>query len=311
MALSLRIWSNDDIQHHQQFGLSTRALVEVTLTAPRARRVGVRAQSPRLLPVRRPADNWAMSRPVVGITPDVHLHDGRERATCMLTYVDAVIRAGGTPLLLAPSVETAADQLAACDAVVLTGGDDPRTEAYGQPTHPNATPLNPRRQAFETRVLELLDAHPRPTLGVCLGMQMMALHAGGRLDQHMPDTRPDAGRHWGADHRVVPVESVVSHRGSGPKGGAGGRAQPTLSPTRLSVPPGTVHSKHKQAVDDPGRLIVLARSDDGVIEAIANAALPFYLGVQWHPERTTDDALGINLFRQLIEASDRSSPRAR
>jgi len=243
----------------------------------------------------------ATHRPIVGITPDVQTIASptghRDRAVCTLTYADAVARAGGVPILLAPSLETLADQLALCHAVVLTGGDDPRTEPYGQPTHPKATPLHPRRQAFETRLLELLAARPRPTLGVCLGMQLMALHAGGRLDQHMPDSRRDADRHWGAEHGVVPVGPTE------PSAGAG-RSSVVL---QSLISPGTVHSKHRQAVDDPGRLSILARSDDGVIEAIADPAHRFYLGVQWHPERTSDENLGLNLFRALIAATQ---PRA-
>ena len=62
-------------------------------------------------------------------------------------------------------------------------------ERWGVPTHPRAKPVDGRRQAFEVALLEALDAHPaRPVLGVCLGMQLMALHAGGGLDQHLPDS---------------------------------------------------------------------------------------------------------------------------
>ncbi len=228
---------------------------------------------------------------MVGITSDVAAVDGRERAQCMLAYADAVVRAGGVPILLVADESTAEAQLALCDAVVLTGGDDPRTEAFGVPTHVKATPLVPRRQAFELKVLEILGREPRPTLGVCLGMQMMALVAGGSLDQHMPDNRADAARHWGADHAVIPT-------GQGDRGGGEGRIP------RLAR--GTVHSKHRQAVNDPGRLSVLAYSDDGVIEAIGEVDRRFYLGVQWHPERTSDEAVGLDLFRALISAARRS-----
>lgn len=221
--------------------------------------------------------------PIVGITPDVSTDNARDRLTCTLTYIDAVRDAGGLPIVLTPDPETAPAQLALCHALVLTGGDDPRTEAFGVPTHPKATPLHPRRQAFELRLLELLGDHPRPTLGICLGMQLMALAAGGTLDQHMPDTRPDAARHWDADHPIAPP--------------------PARRESRLALVPGTVHSRHRQAVSDPGRLSVIATSDDGVIEGVADPALPFYLGVQWHPERTLHAPLGLDLFRRLIVAA--------
>lgn len=226
------------------------------------------------------------AHPVVGITADVGVVDGRERAWCTLTYADAVVRAGGVPILLSPCDAVVEEQLALCDAVILTGGDDPRTEAFGVPTHPRATPLVPRRQEFELRLLGLLAERPRPTLGICLGMQLMALRAGGRLDQHMPDRLATAGRHWGADHPIVP------EAGGGP-GGSG----------RMGLAAGTVHSKHRQAVEDPGGLEVLARSDDGVIEAVIDPRREFYLGVQWHPERTAEDGLGLTIFRRLVDAA--------
>ena len=231
-----------------------------------------------------------MHRPIVGITVDIAAANERLRAQCSLAYADAIAIAGGTPILLTPDPGLAEAQFRLCDAIVLTGGDDPRTEPFGAPTHPKATPVHPRRQAFETCLLGLLDGTPKPTLGVCLGMQMMALHAGGRLDQHMPDTRPDAARHWDAAHAVVPV-------------GAAGRSL-------VRIPPGTVHSRHRQAVVDPGRLEVLGVSDDGVIEAIADTARAFHVGVQWHPERTTDAALGDDLFGALLAACGAERPRS-
>lgn len=230
------------------------------------------------------------SGPIVGITTDVEEVGGRERARCMLAYADAVVRAGGVPILLAPDPSTVRAQTALCDAVVLTGGDDPRTEPFGTPTHPMANPIAARRQAFESALIEILRGDGRPTLGVCLGMQMMALHAGGGLDQHMPDTRPDASRHWDSEHPIVPADRA--------RGAIRGVAD---------LPGGVVHSRHRQAVDDPGDLAVLACSDDGVIEAVADPGLPFYLGVQWHPERTADEGLGVALFRALVAAADARS----
>ncbi len=63
------------------------------------------------------------------------------------------------------------------------------------------------------------------------------------------------------------------------------------------------HSHHRQAVADPGALAILAHSDDGVIEAIGDPDRPFYLGVQWHPERTDDPVLGMDLFRHLVRGA--------
>ena len=64
-----------------------------------------------------------------------------------------------------------------------------------------------------------------------------------------------------------------------------------------------MHSHHRQAVTDPGGLSIVARAADGVIEAVRDAGRPFYLGVQWHPERTRDERLGAGLFRELVGAA--------
>lgn len=214
--------------------------------------------------------------PLVGITCDLVVAEGSPvKAAAAAAYSSAVARAGGVPVMLPPIAALAAARAAACDAFVFTGGDDPRTEAFGVPTHPKATPLHPDRQEYEIALLRVLAAEfpQKPVLGVCLGMQMMALVAGGSLDQHMADTRADAARHWGAVHAVA---------------GEIGR--------------GVVHSRHRQCVIDPGSLAVCGLSDDGVIEAVRDPGRAFYVGVQWHPERTEDESLGIGLFQRLVGA---------
>ncbi len=206
------------------------------------------------------------------------------RAQAALAYAEMVMTAGGVPVML-PPVEGLVDaHIALCDAFVLTGGDDPRTEPFGEPTHPAAVLVRPERQAYETRLLRTLaEKHPeKPVLGVCLGMQMMALVAGGSLDQHMPETMGEAAA---ARHRHNAEHGIVSTCELLPSAG------------------GVVTSHHRQCVTDPGSLRIAARADDGggVIEAIVDPARPFYLGVQWHPERTADAGLGVELFKSLIK----------
>ncbi|MFG0259835.1 MAG: gamma-glutamyl-gamma-aminobutyrate hydrolase family protein, partial [Phycisphaerales bacterium JB041] len=124
-------------------------------------------------------------RPLVGITADLTEHANGLRVFTYQNYAAAIAAAGGTPVLLPPIAESAPDLVGWLDAFVLTGGDDPRTEPFGEPTDPRVTPVHPERQRFETALLEALDARApdTPVLGVCLGMQMQALVAGGRLDQ--------------------------------------------------------------------------------------------------------------------------------
>ncbi len=231
-------------------------------------------------------------KPLVGITTDLIDVNGTLRSAVGAAYSRAVAEAGGVPVLLPPIAALVGEHTRRCEAFVFTGGDDPRTEPFGVPTHPKANPVHPDRQRYETALLRLLESEfpDTPVLGVCLGMQMMALVAGGRLDQHMPDSRPDAARHWGGEHPVVPENA--KRKAQGPTQG-------------LALPTGIVRSHHRQAVDNPGPLATIARADDGVIEAVCDPDRRFYLGVQWHPERT-NGALGADVFARLIAAALRT-----
>jgi len=224
-------------------------------------------------------------RPVIGITCDTAVKPGgRIVHESSRAYAEVVARAGGTPVLLAHVTDRIDDYLTMCRGFVLTGGDDPATEPFGEPTHAAARVIDPTRQRFETELLRRLDDTTHAALGVCLGMQLMALHHGGRLDQHLPDSRDAAvvARHADAEHHV----------------------EPTLDGHALLNAPGRVHSHHHQAVADPGRLrIVAVCGDDEIIEAIDLPGARYYLGVQWHPERTADPALGDALFQSLVDAS--------
>lgn len=225
-------------------------------------------------------------RPIIGIAPDVvEPKPGSIRAQCAIGYAEAVIAAGGVPFILPPIVGQIPLLLSNCHGVVLTGGDDPRTEAFGTPTHPKATPVHELRQKFDVALIQALLRTPEvPVLGVCLGMQMMALVSGGELDQHMPDTTPTAGEHAGNSvHAVRPA---------------------TDAPTPISVT-GHVTSHHRQAVRAPGEFSVIGVADDGVIEAIAKPGVPFCVGVQWHPERTSEHAVGAGIFERLVEHARR------
>jgi len=224
-------------------------------------------------------------RPIVGITCDTAIkNSGRVVHESPRTYAEAVARAGGTPLLLPHAVDRIEDYLTICHAFVLTGGNDPATEPFGQPTHPQAQRIDPLRQQFECELIRRLDASDQPVLGICLGMQLMALHHGGRLDQHLPDTHDAASvaRHGDADHGIEPTFD----------------GHPVLRSRR------TVHSHHHQAVADPGKLRIAAVCpDDQIIEAIDQPGSRFYLGVQWHPERTADAEAGDAVFTALIRAA--------
>lgn len=226
-------------------------------------------------------------RPLIGITMDV---DERS-VSARRAYFDAVAAAGGVPVGLVPpepdwAPEMAASLVERVDGFVLTGGADPRMEPFGHPTHPAARTMHPHRQAFETALVRALEARrAAPVLGVCLGMQMMALGAGGRMCQHLPDVVPATAE----DHREDRMHRLE-----------------VCAPDAV-IRGGEVNSNHHQAVADAGRLVVVARAHDGVTEAVRDPSRPFYLGVQWHPERMGDVPMGWELFRALVAAAGGAS----
>ncbi len=220
-------------------------------------------------------------RPLIAITSDLMIRKDRPTAYLTMTYAQAVHQAGGIPVILPPMPGNAADLIGHFDAFILSGGDDPTTESFGHPTHHASTPVIQARQAFETELIDELDNYRDvPVLGICLGMQMLALCRGGSLNQHLPETHQTHATHWDNEHEIESIDEGM-------------------------LSSGAVWSGHRQAVADPANFRVLASSPDGVIEAIDDPSRAFLLAVQWHPERTTDSMLGQGLFDRLILAASK------
>ena len=124
-------------------------------------------------------------KPIIGITSDPS--EGKYHVS--RAYSTMVAESGGIPVILPCLVSEVEDYIQRCDGFIFTGGDDPIMEQWGIDTHPKATKIDAERQEFELALLEALDHDPaRPVLGVCLGMQLMGLHAGGILDQYLPES---------------------------------------------------------------------------------------------------------------------------
>ena len=242
-----------------------------------------------------------MIRPVIGITVDnVESCISSGKYESNLAYSRMVAEAGGLPLLLPQEIELAAHYVELCDGVMLTGGDDARTESFGIPAHPQARCIDPRRQAFEFALLDALASRPqRPALGVCLGMQLMALYAGGRMNQHLPDTLPAAVEDHQHNQRHAVVLGICESALLAAPGA-------TVNLVRADLTGETVVSSHHQAVEDAGPLRVIATSPDGVIEAIDDPRRPFYVGVQWHPERS-EGVFNLDLIKRFVDACRRTS----
>lgn len=235
-------------------------------------------------------------QPLIGISCDVALPDPQQpsklRVFSPIAYQDAVARAGGLPVLLSPQIELVDAYLDRLDGLLLTGGDDVDVRALNAELHPKANVMHPRRQAFELALLAAVDRRRElPTLGICLGMQLMAVHHAGpsALVQHLPD-EPGHDEQSAARHARDFVHQI----------------RPTGAESRHRITPGPVASWHHQAVRAGvplGPLVVTMVADDGTVEAIEDRERPFYLGVQWHPERTSDEHTGMGVIRRLVQAA--------
>jgi putative glutamine amidotransferase len=231
-----------------------------------------------------------VSRPRIGLTVDVE--EGRGVLLLQRAYADAVADAGGLPVLLPPLANEAAALLDLCNGLVVTGGAfDVPPELYGEARRPACGPAKPERTAFELALTRLALARRLPLLGVCGGMQLLAVACGGTLWQ---DLAADLG--------------LGGHQQPEPKDQPGHPV--TVTPgTRLAglvgAGPLAVNSTHHQAVRDPGRgVVVSAVAPDGVVEALELPANGFALGVQWHPEAVLrHEPRHAAIYRGLVAAA--------
>jgi putative glutamine amidotransferase len=225
-------------------------------------------------------------RPIIGITTYVEPASWmiwRDLPTALIpqAYVEAVTLAGGRAVLLPPD-DLDADVLRVLDGLILSGGADLGPDLYGERPAP-LTDSRPDRDASELLLVRAALAADLPILGVCRGMQLLAVAAGGRLHQHLPE--------------------VLGHEKHRPAPGVYGQHEASFTPgSRIAALMGDdlgIHCYHHQGVADPGTLTVTGRTEDGLIEAVEDPGHRFVLGVQWHPEVVRDE----RLFGAVIKAA--------
>ena len=224
----------------------------------------------------------AKPRPLIGIsanTADIDL-------TLRRVYCDQIVRAGGVPMVLPPAddAEVLINMLEGIDGLVLTGGADYNPLWYGEQPEKELHTINSTRDLPELLLTRLAFNRQIPILGICRGVQTMAIALGGNLVQDLKTPL----KHGQDAPRSEATHSVTITEGSTLYGLYG---QETF-----------VNSFHHQAVKDCGsHLHVVATAPDGVIEAVESTEQKALMGVQWHPEWMGDE--GLKLFEWLAQRS--------
>lgn len=227
-------------------------------------------------------------KPLIGITVDVTFEpeNARSRGALKLNYnyAEEVAKAGGNPILITPLTDIA--QIAQLlDGWLIPGGADMDAAQFGEENHPTVELQDPKRFEMEDRLYQSI-AHDLPVLGICYGCQFLNVKRGGSLIQHVPD-RVGHDQHSGGTLQLYKIEED---------------SKLFASVGQLNKTTGA--SYHHQAVGRVGsHLQTSAFAEDGIIEAIEDPAHPFFIGVQWHPERTPNEEATRSLFSSFIQAA--------
>jgi putative glutamine amidotransferase len=220
------------------------------------------------------------SRPVIGICTALERarwsHWDQEAMLLPRSYIDAIQRAGGLALMIPPDEAVRGDPdevLDRIDGLILAGGADVDPSTYGEGPHPETSGTVPERDAPEIALARRAMERDLPLLGICRGMQIMNVAAGGTLRQHLPEEfghhehRRVRGSFDGADHDVRLKPGSLAARAAGEE----------LHATK---------SHHHQGVKEigPGLEVTGWSTLDELPEALEQPRNRFALGVQWHPE---------------------------
>ena len=232
-------------------------------------------------------------RPVIGITGNF----GEKGCELGEGYYKSIERAGGIPLVIPPTenAEILLSLLDRIDGLMLSGGADINPLFMGEEPMQSLGFINHKRDRGELLLIKLAYDRQIPILGICRGIQALAIALGGKVYQDLSTCLPEKNiiKHSQNLARGVASHSVEAEEGS---------TVMKLLGSRFFV-----NSFHHQAVSEPGpHLKVVARSSDGVIEAVESNELKSIIGVQWHPECfiLEDDPCMFPLFQHFISDAD-------
>ena len=234
----------------------------------------------------------APCQPVIGITGNY-----TEQA-CKLAegYYKSVVAAGGVPVIIPPvsDPDVILNTLCRLDGLILSGGGDHNPLWVGEQPSPKLGDVCGERDLPELLITQLAYNRQLPILGICRGIQTLAVALGGHVAQDIGDIQEV--KHSQSADRTTPTHTVTIEQDST----LYRLYQESSLPSSFEGTGGRlfVNSFHHQAVSDAGpKFRVVARATDGIIEAIESAEHKSVLGVQWHPECLAD---GLPLFRWLV-----------
>jgi putative glutamine amidotransferase len=233
-----------------------------------------------------------MSKPIIAVNTDFRpaRHDTPAFAYAAAGYFDAILQAGGLPMLVPPyeCEEDIEQMLDRVDAVMLIGGADLDPRRDGWMLHPTVRLQDTRRETFDRMLMRQVAERRMPLFGIGAGMQLINVSQGGNLLLHIPEDMPNALPHkdpLDPDHRHTLQLT------------AGSIMDRVYGDGELRV-----NSMHHMAIDDvaPG-FTVTARCPDGIVEAI-ESTMPdwFVFGTQFHPEASTASALDMRIFEEFL-----------
>jgi putative glutamine amidotransferase len=240
-------------------------------------------------------------RPLIGINTDYYAATKTISAHARLNagYFDAVLQAGGLPILLPPVGRD--DELDAyldmIDGILLTGGLDMDPRRNGQVGGAALQPMADRRDASDRILIRKVIERQMPVMAIGVGMQQLNVLMGGSIHMHLPIDVQKSMPHFdpsGGPHRHIvmlePETKIDEIYGGGEL---------------------RVNSRHHQGINVVAKgLRIGAKAPDGVIEAIESDDPDWFcLGIQWHPEADTASALDMQLFECFVQATTRESSR--
>jgi putative glutamine amidotransferase len=237
-----------------------------------------------------------MAYPIIGITTYQGKNDeGLPIVAILRAYTDALIQAGGVPVLIPSNLtdRTRQEFYRRIDGILFTGGGDIALYRFSGEPHPRVENVDLERDTIEFALLESLVQDKKPFLGICRGFQVIIVGTGGSLYTHIEDQKPDALKHY---YYPNYPRNFLAHK---VRVSNGTELEKIFGQTNLGV-----NSLHHQGAKDISPVVKpVAFSPDGLVEAVELLNHPFGIAVQWHPEWLTDQPATRRLFRAFVKAS--------